>query len=66
MSHTLWQGHISNGSFGDYSMADAMTEVMGMMASYGNVQPDGKTYALQVEGCLKSQELEVRHHSSCQ
>lgn len=54
------QGHISQGSIGDYSMKDTMEEVLGMMATYGDVKPDCHTYALLVEGYLKSEELEVR------
>lgn len=49
-----------NGSSGEFSAADKMKEVLGMMATYGGVAPNRRTYALQVEGFLKNHELEVR------
>lgn len=56
----ILQGYVYNGSSGEFSAADKMKEVLGMMATYGNVAPDRRTYALQVEGFLKNNELEVR------
>ena len=54
------QGYVRNDATGEYATADKMTEVSGMMATYGNIKPNRRTFALQVEGFLNAQELEVR------
>ena len=47
---------------GNFLMIEKLGEVRGMMEAYG-VKPNRRTYALQIEACLKDQELEVRNHT---
>ena len=52
---------------GNFLMIEKLGEVRGMMEAYG-VKPNRRTYALQIEACLKDQELEVRNmgcHVQC-
>lgn len=63
VAELLWcclQGYVRNDATGEYATADKMTEVSGMMATYGNIKPNRRTFALQVEGFLNAQELEVQ------
>ena len=58
--YCMLQGCVFNGSSSEFAAGEKMKEVLGMMASYGGILPNRRTYALSVEGFLKDHELEVR------
>ena len=53
------QGCVKCSATGNFLLTEKLGEVRGMMEAYG-VKPDRRTFALQIEACLKEQELEVR------
>ena len=58
----IWQGCVKCSATGNFLLTEKLGEVRGMMEAYG-VKPNRRTFALQIEACLKEQELEARFSS---